>query len=517
MTVKRAPTAGAAATKVLVVDDMEDVRWVLSKLMCQAGYTPLMAVNGEDALTCFEKEAPDVVLLDIGLPDMDGFEVLARLQAHQTSTPVIMVTGSGNTQDAVRAVRGGAWDYLTKPFKNDDVLRTIRYALDETKAKAKLQMGGKFATAPSVDSLVNKMGASPVIQNLQREVERVARTNFSILVTGESGTGKELVSQAIHAHSRRAAMPVVAVDCGAISENLIESELFGHEKGSFTGAFQAKAGAFELALGGTIFLDEIGNLPLAMQGKLLRVLETRKIHRIGSTKELAVDFRVVAATNADLAAMVDQRTFRGDLYHRLAEYSIRIPNLMERKEDLKFLVAKFLSQTNLELAKDVKGLSAAAWSMVLRYDWPGNVRELRNQLRRAVLLCDAADGLIAPDLMRAIDQRTDPLRPDPSAKHRLTPSDEKHNKANCPLCNPVDFFPTNAGLSLKMMVAQASAEVERAMLMHTLALTQGNKAQAARILQLDYKTLYSKLKSHQISAVQFMKDDYKKPDELNGD
>ena len=451
-------------------------------------------------------QAPDLVLLDIGLPDMDGFEVLAKIKAEHKTLPVIMVTANGKTHDAVRAVRAGAWDYLTKPFKNEDVVRTVRYAFEERKSK--LQVRHIVDSARKADSLVNSMGNSAAIQGIQREVERVARTNFSILITGESGTGKELLSQAIHARSDRAGKPLVAVDCGAISENLIESELFGHEKGAFTGAHQAKAGAFELAEGGTIFLDEIGNLPLAMQGKLLRVLETRRIHRIGATKEQKVDFRVVAATNADLLAMVDQRTFRGDLYHRLAEYTIHLTALRERKEDLVFLVHRFLGQTNAELAKQVKGLSVNAWAILQRYDWPGNARELRNQLRRAVLLCDAADGLIGPELISTLDQRSRPLQPFEPEKRKAVWLENTDQKT-CPLCDPAGLLAMGTDLPMKDAVAQITAQVERAMLVRTLALTQGNKAQAARLLQIDYKTIHSKLKAYEISSVQFMKDEYK--------
>ena len=395
-------SASGAAIKVLIVDDQEDARWVLTNVMRQAGFTALPAANGEDALTSITRHAPDVVLLDIGLPDMDGFEVLTRIKLLDKAIPVIMVTGNGKPYDAARAVRAGAWDYITKPFKNKDVLHTVHGALAEKATKS--QVRRIIDTPRQADFLLHSMGNSASIQGIQREVELVARTNFSILVTGESGSGKELVSQAIHALSLRAEQPLVAVDCGAIAESLIEIELFGHEKGAFTGAHQAKAGAFEQADGGTIFLDEIGNLPLALQGKLLRALETRRIHRIGSTREKKVDFRVVAATNANLLAMVERREFREDLYHRLAEYSIRIPPLRERKEDLVFLTQRFLAQTNAELGKQVKGLSTNAWGILQRYDWHGNARELRNHLRRAVLLCDHPEGLILPELLGICDR-----------------------------------------------------------------------------------------------------------------
>ena len=499
-------SASGAAIKVLIVDDQEDARWVLTNVMRQAGFTALPAANGEDALTSITRHAPDVVLLDIGLPDMDGFEVLTRIKLLDKAIPVIMVTGNGKPYDAARAVRAGAWDYITKPFKNKDVLHTVHGALAEKATKS--QVRRIIDTPRQADFLLHSMGNSASIQGIQREVELVARTNFSILVTGESGSGKELVSQAIHALSLRAEQPLVAVDCGAIAESLIESELFGHEKGAFTGAHQAKAGAFEQADGGTIFLDEIGNLPLALQGKLLRALETRRIHRIGSTREKKVDFRVVAATNANLLSMVERREFREDLYHRLAEYSIRIPPLRERKEDLVFLTQRFLAQTNAELGKQVKGLSTNAWGILQRYDWHGNARELRNHLRRAVLLCDHPEGLILPELLGMLDQRAQasPLT-ELKMSERVGP--KSSSKDDCPLCAPQSSLADGAQMSLKDLVAQATAQVERAILLQVLERSRGNKALAARTLRIDYKTIHTKLKVYEISATQFMKDAFK--------
>ena len=499
-------TVSSAPVKVLIVDDQDDVRWVLTNVMRQANYVAIPAATGQEALTCMERQTPDVVLLDIGLPDMDGFEVLMRIKMMDKAVPVIMVTGNGKPYDAARAVRAGAWDYITKPFKNKDVLHTVRAALVERASKS--QVRRIVDTPRQADFLLKSMGNSASIQGIQREVELVARTNFSILVTGESGAGKELVSQAIHALSLRADKPLVAVDCGAIAESLIESELFGHEKGAFTGAHQAKAGAFELADGGTIFLDEIGNLPLPMQGKLLRALETRRIHRIGSTREKKVDFRVVTATNANLLTMVEKREFREDLYHRLAEYSIRIPPLRERKEDLVFLTQRFLVQTNAELGKQVKGLSTDAWGILQRYDWHGNARELRNHLRRAVLLCDHPEGLILPELLGMLDQRAQATAL-VELKMQVRALPRHSAKDSCPLCGPQDETTAGEQLSLKELVARATAQVERAILLRVLASSKGNKAQAARALRIDYKTIHTKLKVYEISATQFMKDAFK--------
>jgi two-component system nitrogen regulation response regulator GlnG len=498
LTVKLDATS-SVLPKVLIVDDLEDVRWVLSNLIRLAGFTPIEAASGEEALARIRQEAPEVILLDVGLPDMDGFEVLTGIKAHDKTIPVIMVTAHGKTHDAVRAIRAGAYDYLSKPFSNEDIVLTVRRGIEEKAWKGRVRQ-----SPPGTDALLDFMGKGAAIQRLQREVAQVTATNFSVLVTGETGTGKELVAQALHAGSARAAKPFVAVDCGAIAESLIESELFGHEKGAFTGAYQAQAGAFELASGGTIFLDEIGNMPLAMQGKLLRVLETRKIHRIGSTREREVDFRVVAATNADLRALAEQQRFRPDLYHRLAEFTIHLAPLRERTEDLPFLVNRFLAEASKELGKQMGGLSDSAWGLFQRYDWPGNVRELRNQLRQAVLLCDDPGEMISPKNLGALDARRSPsegLGPDPAE-----PGDAFRA---WPLHLSAVTLTYENNIPLKKLIQRVTDQVERALLLQALKLSEGNKAHAARLLQIDYKTIHSKLKAYEICSTPFMKDRYK--------
>ena len=498
----------------MIVDDLSDARWVLSNLIRQLGLASVEAANGESALLRIQESSPDLVLLDVGLPDMDGFEVLAHIHALDKSIPVVLITGQGNMQDAVRAIRSGAFDYISKPFSNDVVALTVRNALAEQDAKRQVRQVRHRSSQSN--SLVDKMGHSDAVLDIQTEVNRVSSTNFSVLVTGESGTGKELVSHAIHASSSRSGQTFVALDCGSIPDTLIESELFGHEKGSFTGAYQAKVGAFELAAGGTIFLDEIGNLPWSVQGKLLRVLETRRIHKIGSTKELEVDFRVVAATNADLLAMVEKKTFRGDLYHRLAEYTINVPALHERKEDLVFLVERFITQTNKELNRQVRGLNDAAWGLIHEYSWPGNVRELRNQLRRAVLMCDEPDGMISPTYLGLIGGRCEhekrPLltakeaeNSDKSGATEASLTSEALGSASALLRTASDILASGADLPLKELIESISAPVERSILLQVLLLTQYNKAKASRILHVDYKTLHKKLKEHSITTAHFMK------------
>lgn len=497
--------------KVLIVDDLEGVRWALSNVVRLEGFIPLTAANGTDALAHFMQEKPDVVLLDVGLPDMDGFEVLAQIRIQDKSVPVVMVTAHGKTGDAVRAIRAGAYDYVAKPFLNQDIVLTVRLAIEDKLLKK--QKRQSFVESDSAGSLLDIMGKSPIIQRIQTEVERVAKTNLSVLLQGESGTGKEVVARAIHAASQRADKAFVALDCGAIPATLIESELFGHEKGAFTGAHQSKIGAFEMASGGTLFLDEIGNLPLTMQSTLLRVLETQRIRKIGSTREQQIDFRLVAATNMNLHAR--QQAFRSDLYYRLAEFTINLPTLQERSEDIVFLARRFLAQANLELGRQVEGLSSQTEELLRKYSWPGNVRELRNQIRRATLLCVDSTGIITPELFAALNIRNKQSNPVCNA-----PAGEQP-ELNCQLSEQGPAFTitntrlmfSDAGESLKEITSRVTAQVERLVLLQALQYARGNKAHAARLLRIDYKTMHSKLKMYEISSNQFIRDPFQQPDD----
>ncbi|MBI2833982.1 MAG: sigma-54-dependent Fis family transcriptional regulator [Acidobacteria bacterium] len=477
---------------------MEEARWVLSNLLRGEGVVPVAAANGEEALTRLRHQSFNVVLLDVRLPDMDGLAVLTHIKGQQKDVPVIMFTGYGTPKDAVRLLKAGAYDYLTKPFNNDEALGTIRRALETSPPEREFRRFRDEAPRPA--PLSETMGSSHAVRDLMVQVARVAPTNFSVLITGETGVGKELVARAVHGCSARAGRAFVTVDCGAIPETLIENELFGHEKGAFTGADRAMAGAFELAPGGTLFLDEIGNLPLPMQAKLLQAIDERRIQRLGSGKTLQLDLRILAATNEDLHAMVERRTFRRDLYHRLVEFTISVPPLRERKEDLPFLVKRFLDLTNQELGKSVRGLQEAAWNEVQLYDWPGNVRELRNVVRRAVLLADSKDELI-------------------TSRHLTIggPTSQGHGRYSC---SPMDCSACGDGWSLvcaglqqdwaswlskfgthpplKEAMRRAAGRVEYVLLNQALQQAKGNKAEAARLLHVDYKTVLTKLKAHSI-------------------
>lgn len=399
--------------------------------------------------------------------------------------PIIMLTGYGEISDAVQAIKNGAYDYLLKPISVERVLDIIRQALKESYVKQELRL-----TDASTDfqlSLRETMGSSAQIQKIMLEVERVAATDFSVLILGETGVGKELVARSVHAQSHRAQGKFVAIDCGSIPETLMESELFGHEKGAFTGADRAKSGKLEMASGGTLFLDEIGNLTLGMQSKLLRVLQEKNFYRVGGVNPIKTDMRVIAATNQYLPDYISKGTFRGDLYHRLGEYVICVPALRDRQEDILFLVKRFMEITNYELNKNVTGLSQEAQTLLQVYEWPGNVRELRNVIRRAVLM---ADKVIQPEHLEF-----------------LKPKEENHpqkQEPEMPLPDEAaDAYCLTAELgkqSFKAIVHKSTSSVERAVLIQVLKMTNGNKAQAARLLQIDYKTIHTKLKQYQITS-----------------
>lgn len=471
--------------QILIVDDEEDIRWALSRLVQVQGWEPVTASSGSEALVCIKKAQPDVVLLDLLLPELNGQALVTAIHTYAEDIPIIVITGHGSMQDAVKMVKAGVYDYMTKPFDNNHVILTIRHAFEELQLKREVfRLREK---AHELAPLCENMGNGKAVQLINSQVSHVAQTDFTVLISGATGTGKELVAHAIHDCSPRCNMPFIAVDCGAIPEALMEGELFGHEKGAYTGADKVMAGAVELASGGTLFLDEIGNMPFAMQNKFLRVLETKKIHRLGSSREIKVDFRVVAATNENLNVNVEQKTFRLDLYHRLAEFMICLPPLRERREDLPYLVRRILMITNQELKKNVRGLSGATWDLIQKYDWPGNVRELRNVLRRGVLLCNDQE-IIAPEhLMLGESSLFTPGQPDQPVAGASTRAAYEPEQED-----------TMDGLTLKGEVQRAVTHVERMLLIKALDHSKGNKAHAARLLQIDYKTIHYKLREYGI-------------------
>ena len=370
--------------RILVVDDEDIVVRSALRVLEDPQYTIDTAQDGLEALAKIEQGTYDVVLLDIMMPRMDGIEVLQRVKESHPDVEVIMFTGLAQVDTAVRCMKLGALDYIAKPFEPDELKLTVVRALER---RALLQENLSLKSAASARyRLDNMVGGSPRMQQVYRLVAQCAATNTTVLITGESGTGKELIARAIHHNSLRKDKPFVAVDCNALAETLLESELFGHVKGAFTGAVANKKGMFEAAAGGTLFLDEIGNISLSIQAKLLRVLQEREFRAVGDTRVQTATFRLVAATNKDLKAMIADGTFRDDLYYRINVFPIESPPLRERREDIPALAMHFLKTSSEELGKAVHDISEGALNVLLAYDWPGNVRELENVIQRAVIL-----------------------------------------------------------------------------------------------------------------------------------
>jgi len=371
--------------RVLVVDDERSMQEFLEIFLRSEGYEAATAANLESALMQIESDEFDVVVTDIQMPGGTGLELLRAVQKHAPETVVVMMTAYASTETAIAAMKEGAYDYITKPFKVDEIRVVVEKAIEKKllatenrRLKSELRSRVRGRTI---------IGTSAAIQRVVDFVSQVADTKANVLVSGESGTGKEVVARAIHAGGERRELPFVAVNCGAIPENLLESELFGHVKGAFTGAVQNKAGLFEVAQGGTVFLDEIAELPLPLQVKLLRVIQERSYRRVGGTSDLAFDARILTATNRDLQADVASGRFREDLYYRLNVIEIALPPLRERRDDIPLLVQHFTERYSRELGKPAMEVSSAAMERLVRYDYPGNVRELENVIERAVALC----------------------------------------------------------------------------------------------------------------------------------
>jgi DNA-binding NtrC family response regulator len=465
----------AQGARILIVDDEKNICDILYRLTDKAGFRPMVAHDGESALEMIRLGMPDLVVSDMRMPGMDGLELLRRIKKLDACVPVIIITGWGGVDGAVKAVKEGASDYVTKPLRSDDFIKRINQVL-ETRPMPPGQepIVPDDGRDPAVAQLHDMMGPSEAVRRIVSEVALVARSSFSVIIQGETGTGKELVAATIHRASPWSSGPLIPVDCGAIPESLFESDLFGHEKGAFTGAVAASQGKFELAQGGTLFLDEIGNMPLHCQIKLLRAIQERSFYRVGGRRPVTVNLRLIVASNQDLNGAVASGSFSRDLFYRLSEFTIQIQPIRERKEDILHLADRFLQATNMELAKKVKGFSQLAIDTMVAYDWPGNVRQLRSAVRRAVL---QAEEWIEPAHL-ALEAAPEGLR------------------AEIPPSPP----PGWDGLSLKEIVRRNTAEVERSVLTEVLLKTGGNKAKAARLLKIDYTTLHAKLKQYGIKV-----------------
>lgn len=454
--------------QLLIVDDEPNLRKILSAQLSRDGYEILTAEDGEQGLTLLRENHIDMVITDLKMPKVDGLTLLREALQENPELPIVMITAHGTVDTAVEALKIGAFDYLTKPFDKDEVRAVVAKAL-RTK-----QLSEEEATSSpqGPQARFGIIGQSAGLQELYQLLERVADTPTTVLITGESGTGKELVARALHEHSSRRDKPFIKVNCAAIPKELIESELFGYERGAFTGAVTSKPGRFELANTGTLFLDEIGEIPVEMQVKLLRALQESEFERVGGIKTIRVDVRLVAATNRDLERLIASGNFRKDLYYRLNVVPIRLPALRERVGDIPALVEHFLAKFSERLKKHVVGTELEALECLSTYAWPGNIRELENVIERAVLFCDT-DKLSVRDLPPEV-------------------------RGAAALQAPVSFDPAQSDLpresGLKEHVKVAMSRLERELVSRALSQTGGNVTHAARLLKISRKGLQLKMK-----------------------
>ncbi len=454
--------------RILVVDDEKAIRWSLGEALRNAGYEVDEVENGEKALKLFQDDPVDLVILDLKLPDIDGIKVLKELKKIEPALPIIMMTAYGEVETAVEAIKSGAYDFLQKPFQLEKMKIEIKNALEALNLKQQLDDIRKKER--ETYNFKNFLGKSKVMQEIFRKVKKIGQSKAStILIQGESGTGKELVARAIHESSNGANRPFLEINCAALPETLLESELFGHEKGAFTDAKYRKKGLFELAEGGTIFLDEIGEMGITLQSRLLRVIENKTFRRVGGVKDLKVNTRIISATNRDLKQAIKEGKFRSDLYYRLQVIPIYLPPLRERKEDIPLLANHFISMFNKEFNKSVKKISPKVERLLINYSWPGNVRELKNVIERAMLL--EAEYEILPEHLP------------PEITGEASEDFIGHDSST-------DTIDSLYPITLK--------DMERILIEKTLERTSGNKSQAAKILGISRQTLREKVKQYKL-------------------
>jgi two-component system response regulator AtoC len=455
---------------VLIVDDELNIRRVLAAMLAREGYEVTAAADGEQALAVLQKTPVHVVVTDLIMPRLGGMELLGRVAAEFPDVPVIVITAHGTVDSAVQALKAGAFDYITKPFEQEELKKVIAKAtraheIERQNVHGPTKAGEK---APLI-------GHSSAMRQIFEIVAKVAESPSTILITGESGTGKELIARELHQGSSRRDKPLIKVNCAAIPKDLVESELFGYERGAFTGAVGSKPGRFELADGGTLFLDEIGEIPVEMQVKLLRALQESEFERVGGIKTLHVDVRLIAATNRDLQALIADGRFREDLFYRLAVVPISLPPLRDRREDIPLLVHHFIGKYDQRLGKRVERVDEEAMQMLLSYSWPGNIRELENLMERSVLFADGPIilGSSLPDALR-----------------------ERSSGATVPIAavGPLGAIAAPSGASMKEIVRHAQAELEKELISRALEETGGNVTRAAKRLQISRKSLQVKMK-----------------------
>lgn len=450
------------AASILLVDDDSAFRHVMSNELRRLGFDVATAASGEEAMAHLERQEPEIALLDLRLPGMDGLATLKAVRARRPSVEVIMLTGHGSIDTAIESIREGAFDYVTKPCPLDEIQIRVQRALEQRALRQRASLLERALTPP--DPVPSLIGESPEFRRMRHLVELVGPTDSTVLITGETGSGKERVAKLLHARSLRSAKPFVVVDCAALQESLLQSELFGHERGAFTGADKAKPGLFEVAQGGTIFLDEIGEISRATQVNLLRVLDTSVFRHVGGTSEIRVDVRVLAATNRDLRAMVSKGLFREDLFYRMSTITVEIPPLRKRSGDIELLARHFLDMLN-ERYGSAKVLGETALEALRRYSWPGNVRELLHAVEAAVVVCEGREILA------------------------------EHLPISVPVASalPLPALPPTDGDQLPTLV-----ELELRYIRRVLEVSRGHRGEAAHILGISERNLYRKLKEHRL-------------------
>jgi two-component system response regulator HydG len=485
--------------KILVIDDDNDMCLLLNRFLTRQGFEVATVNTGAAALEWMKKSEPLLVLCDFRLDDMTGADLLLKIKEKHQSVPVIIITGYSDVKDAVEVMKMGAYDYVTKPLFPDEILVTIRKALSTPATKGTVVkvpdsepeaeqpvMNGKAKKGSSTPASWNNdqyiLGDSEEFAAIVKQINLVAPTNYSVIIYGESGSGKEVIAQQIHKRSKRASKPFVAIDCGALSKELAGSELFGHEKGAFTGALNQKIGSMELANEGTIFLDEIGNLGYDIQVSLLRVVQERKIRRVGGNKDIDLDVRIIVASNEKLWDSARKGKFREDLYHRFNEFSIEVPALRDRKGDIMLFAKHFLKVTNAELEKNVGGFSKEVEQIFEIYPWYGNLRELKNVVKRATLLTDG----------ELIEAKSLPFEIAHFSKLQFDKPDADADDDE----DDDDEF-SSSGISYENKLKSANIDAEYEVILGALKQANYNKSKAAKLLNIDRKTLYNKMKQYQ--------------------
>jgi two-component system response regulator HydG len=485
---------------ILIIDDDRDMCLLLKRFLTRHGYEVLEAYNGKKALELLEETEPSLVMCDFRLEDMEGNVLLGKIKEKYPALPVIIITGYSDIKIAVEVMKMGAYDYITKPLFPDEILVTIKKALETPFAGEPKQVVPPVKEAvsppPAAKQVTSKIihsgdyifGDSAVFRALLQQIDLVAPTNYTVIIYGESGSGKEAIAQEIHKRSKRKSKPFVAIDCGSLSKELAGSELFGHEKGSFTGALNQKIGSFEIANGGTIFLDEVANLSYDIQVSLLRVVQERKMRRVGGTKDIDLDVRIIVASNEKLWESTRKGKFREDLYHRFNEFSIDVLPLRQRPEDVMLFANHFLEQTNQELGKNVKRFSEEVEHIFKTYVWYGNLRELKNVIKRATLLSDGEQ----------IEASSLPFEISHHNKLQFESQPEPTVKLATPAAQTVREETTEAPRNISETTLKgASIDAEYEMILKALKKVNFNKSKAAKLLNIDRKTLYNKMKQYQ--------------------